>query len=126
MPIQLQWENGGVLAEITGKLSLDDYRQVLKFAWQDSRYDGVHYVLLDSTKQAMNGSLSNWEIEVLAIFSAGVYKYKNFIVAVVVNPENQASVATAECYKNKAAHPHAVFTDIADARNWISDRLGKA
>ena len=121
--MNLRWEDRGVLVEIDGKLTLNDFRKVLKLGREDPRYDSARYLILDSTNQKPGCALRKWEIEVLAFFAKGVFKEKNFIVAEVVNPTHEESAAAAECYDKLAVHPHAVFTNMADARNWIKNQL---
>ncbi|MBS1186443.1 MAG: hypothetical protein H6R04_461 [Burkholderiaceae bacterium] len=125
MPISVQWEDGGVLATIAGKLTLGDYHTALKIAWLDHRYNSVRYIILDAKNQKIGSALSKWELEALAFFAKGVFKEMKFAVAVVVNPANHASVSAAECYNKIAVHPHAIFMDMAEARNWVQTYLEK-
>ena len=123
MPINLHWEEKGALLEIVGKLCLSDYRQVLKLALLDSRFDDSYYLIVDSTRQMLGKALSKWELEVLAYFTAGWYKERYFVSAAVVNLENQANLDAANCYAKLAVNPHAIFTNLADARKWVNDNL---
>ncbi|MBS1170799.1 MAG: hypothetical protein H6R01_1717 [Burkholderiaceae bacterium] len=121
----LRWEDQGALVEIHGKLTLNDFRQILKLAKQDPRYDQGRYLILDSTNQKLGCALHKGEIEVLAFIATGMLGEKKFIVAEVVNPADHASVAAAECYNRIASHPHAIFTNMADARSWVQAYLEK-
>jgi hypothetical protein len=123
MPINLYWEEKGALLEIVGKLSLGDYRQVLKLALLDSRFDDSYYLIVDCTQQMLGKALSKWELEVLAYFTAGWYKERYFVSAAVVNPDNQANVDAAHCYAKLAANPHAIFTSLDDARRWVHEAM---
>ncbi|MBS1186442.1 MAG: hypothetical protein H6R04_460 [Burkholderiaceae bacterium] len=123
--MKLQWEDQGALVEIHGKLTLNDFRQVLKLARQDPRYDQGRYLILDSTNQKLRSALRKWEVEVLGFIAKGMLREKNFIVAEVIHPAHRESMTAAECYDKLAVHPHAIFTNVADARTWVQAYLGK-
>ena len=124
MPIHLHWEERGALLEIVGKLSLGDYRHILKLALLDSRYDDSCYLIVDCTQQMLGKALGKWELEVLAFFTAGLFKERYFVSAAVINPENQANVDAAHCYAKLAVNPHAIFTDLTEARSWVQTQIG--
>ncbi|MEA5097728.1 MAG: hypothetical protein VB032_04250 [Burkholderiaceae bacterium] len=125
MAFRIHWEQQGILLERTGAETFEIYQEIIADLTQDARYDAIRYVLCDIRNAACGDEATFYEInEILATFMSRLFSERSFAIANVVS--DLASAVSSKHYATLATHPFAIFTNMAEARNWVQTYLEKS
>ena len=125
MPYETKWEEKGIYWKYSGILTGDDLLQSNMGIYGDSRFDKLHYQIIDMLDVETFDVDTETMEEVTAMDLGASQSNPNLIVAVVANHiQAKRLVEIYETTAGGAPWETEIFETVKDARIWITSKFG--
>lgn len=124
MPYRLTWEPFGVYREYFGDVSIAERRASFDVICGDRRFDDLRYALTNYSAVEAYEVTSISIAEIAAFHIAPLATNPRLVIAAVASrPDILAAIEDFKSYGFTSA-PYRVFPTLAEARQWLRERLG--
>jgi hypothetical protein len=124
MAYEMIWETRGVYRRFYGRTSDLDVTESTRITEASSRFDELRYAILDFLEVdeivIVNPSFIQ---ETAAIDAAAALSNPNIKVAIVTVSQLIREMAEAYIANELSPYPTQIFTNLADARDWVAAEL---
>lgn len=120
MAYDVVWEERGIYKRFYGSVSADEFMQSIKSMQGDRRFDTARYSINDflSVQKHM---ITEEDVKLFAAYAIGAFiSNPNIKIAILTTDQSIISLVTFYSSPKMSPFPLQVFSNLADARNWIA------